>query len=95
MHSQIICRVATCASNAASMRAIIRMPIDVSMSTHAMIDWFAYGWNLQMSAHVTMNSTAMTPMSTSAVIGGCPSVRANIWKTPMAVMTNAKRICNR
>ncbi len=43
MHSQIIWRLATSVSDSASMRAIMRMPSAVSMNTHAMIDWFAYG----------------------------------------------------
>ena len=45
MHIQIIWRLATRVSDSASMRAIMRMPSAVSMNTHAMIDWFAYGWN--------------------------------------------------
>ena len=95
MHSQIIWRLATRVSDSASMRAIMRMPSAVSMNTHAMIDWFAYGWNRAMSAHVMMNMAAVAIIIMSTLLGRPPSMRANIWKNPSAAITMATRICSR
>ena len=60
-----------------------------------MIDWFAYGWNRAMSAHVMMNMAAVAIIITSTLLGRPPSMRANIWKNPSAAITMAKRICSR
>ena len=87
--------MATAVSISPSMREIMRIPIDVSMSTHAKIDWLPNFWNRLIRPHATRNMIAQTICMTTLPDVGLPFMRSDNWKKPSAEMSSAKMICRR